>query len=433
MKINRDFYKKKLVKVAGNGLVKVITGIRRVGKSFLLFSIFREYLREIGVDDQHVIAVQLDDDDSADLCMPRNLSAWVKARLPQDGKPTYVLIDEIQLCKPPREEVGKPTCVTFYDVLNSLMKKPGVDVYVTGSNSEMLSKDIATNFRDRSTEIRVWPLSFSEFHAVSGLEKADAWDRYLIWGGMPLSVLAPDDASRSDYLTSLFERVYIKDIAERYGLHDAGYVLGMLLNVLSSNIGCLVNPKRLAATLKTECHLNVSEPTIARYLDHVCDSFLFNRADRWDVKGNRYLASPSKYYAVDLGLRNARINFRQVEMSHLMENAIYNELIRRGWRVDAGVVHSVEKDADGKSVKKQREIDFVVNAGMRKFYIQSALEIGTEEKFLQETASLKRTGDFFRKILVVGGSAAPRLDNNGYIVVGVIPFLLNETILDSTV
>ena len=431
MQINRDFYKNQLIKAAGNGLVKVITGIRRVGKSFLLFSIYRDYLREIGVDDRHVITVQLDDDDYAELRMPRNLSAWIKARLPQDGRPTYVFIDEIQLCKPPREELGLPTCVTFYDVLNSLMKKPGVDVYVTGSNSEMLSKDIVTNFRDRSTEIRVWPLSFSEFYAVSGLEKAEAWDQYLIWGGMPLAVLSSDAVSRSAYLESLFERVYIKDIAERYGLHDAGHVLGMLLNVLSSNIGCLVNPRRLAAILRAECRVNVSEPTLARYLDHVCDSFLFNQAERWDVKGNRYLTSPSKYYAVDMGLRNARVNFRQIETSHLMENAIYNELVRRGCRVDVGVVHSVEKDADGKSVKKQREIDFVVNVGMKKIYIQSALEIETDGKFLQETASLMRTGDFFRKVLVVGGSSSPRTDSNGYLVVGVIPFLMNETILDS--
>ena len=433
MTIDRDFYKDKLIKVAGNGLVKVITGIRRVGKSYLLFTIYRDYLRQMGVDDQHVITVQLDDDDFADLRLPRVLSAWIKAKLPQDGKPTYVFIDEIQLCKPPQEEIGNPTCVTFYDVLSSLMKKPGVDVYVTGSNSEMLSTDIVTNFRDRSTEIRVWPLCFSEYHAVSGLEKADAWDRYLMWGGMPLAVLASDDAARSDYLESLFKRVYIKDIAERYHLQDSGYVMGKLLDVLSSNIGCLTNPHRLAATLKTECKVNVSEPTLARYLDHICNSFLFHQADRWDVKGNRYLASPSKFYAVDLGLRNARVNFRQNEMSHLMENAIYNELARRGCRVDVGVVQSVEKDAAGKSVKKQREIDFVVNAGMKKVYIQSAFEISTGEKREQEIASLRRTGDFFQKIIVTGGNSFPRLERDGCLSVGVIPFLMDPTILGSIV
>lgn len=433
MTIKRDFYVNKILKVRGNGLVKVITGTRRSGKSFLLFDIYKSLLLTEGVDVSHIITVQLDDDDNASLRLPRALSKWIKERLPADGKPTYVFIDEIQMCKPPKEEKDRPDAVTFYDVLNSLMKKDGVDVYVTGSNSEMLSKDIATNFRDRSTEIRVWPLSFSEYHAVSDLEKADSWDRYLTWGGMPLAVLAADDAARADYLESLFERVYVRDIVERYGLVDEGLALEALMNVLASDIGSLTNPRRLAAVLKTAQNVCVSEPTVSAYLDHVCDSFLFNKADRWDVKGNRYLSCPSKYYAVDPGLRNARLNFRQTESSHLMENVIYNDLVRRGYRVDVGVVGTVEKDRNGASVRKQREIDFVINAGMKKLYIQSALELGTDEKRESEWESLRKTGDFFRKVVVTGGNAAPRLDAEGILVVGVLPFLLEPKILDSIV
>lgn len=431
MVVNRDFYLDKLTRVSGNGLVKVITGIRRAGKSYLLFNLYRNLLRDRGVDDSHVVSVQLDDDDYAPLRLPRALSAWIKERLPRDGLPTYVFIDEIQMCKPPDAERGKPDCVTFYDVLNSLMKKPGVDVYVTGSNSEMLSKDIATNFRDRGTEIRVWPLSFAEYYPVSGLEKADAWDRYLTWGGMPLAVLAPDDASRSAYLEMLFSRVYIKDIVERYGLADDGLMLDAVIDVLSSDVGSLTNPRRLAASIKSEQNVKISEPTVSAYIDHMIDSFLFNKADRWDVKGKRYLAYPSKYYSVDTGLRNARLNFRQTEVSHLMENVIYNELLRREYNVDVGVVECIEKDESGKSVRKSREIDFVVNKGMRKLYIQSAFEIGDAEKFAQETASLKHTGDFFRKIVIVGGSQSPRLDVNGMLHVGVIPFLMERDMLES--
>ena len=431
MVINREFYVDKLIKASGNGLVKVITGIRRAGKSYLLFSLYRNLLRERGVDEAHLVSVQLDDDDFAELRLPRVLSAWIKARLPSDGLPTYVFIDEIQMCKPPEEERGKTNCVTFYDVLNSLMKRSGVDVYVTGSNSEMLSKDIATNFRDRSTEIRIWPLSFAEYYPVSGLEKADAWDRYLTWGGMPLAVLASNDAERADYLESLFARVYVRDIVERYGLADDGLMLNAVLDVLSSDVGSLTNPRRLAAAIQAGQNVKISEPTVSAYIEHMIDSFLFNKADRWDVKGKRYLAYPSKYYSVDTGLRNARLNFRQTEVTHLMENVIFNELLMRGYNVDVGVVESVEKNKEGKSVRKSREIDFVVNAGMKKLYIQSAYEISDSEKLKQETESLKRTGDFFRKIVIAGESLSPRLDENGILHVGAIPFLVDRSIVDS--
>ena len=429
--IKRDFYLSKLRATIGNGLVKVITGIRRSGKSYLLFDIFKSHLLESGVTDDHIIAVQLDMDDYANLRVPRNLSAWIKERIPNDGKPVFVFIDEIQMCKPSAEEMKDPrTCVTFYDVLNSLMKRPGVDIYVTGSNSEMLSKDIATNFRDRGVEIRVWPLSFAEYYAMGGREKAEAWDSYLVWGGMPLAVLANDDAARASYLESLFDRVYFKDIIERYNLADDGYVLGTLVDVLASGIGSLSNPQRLAMAMKSERKVDVSGPTVNSYIEHLEDSFLFNSAARWDVKGKRYLSYPSKYYMVDPGLRNARLNFRQTEYAHLMENVIYNDLLRRGYRVDVGVVETVEKNKEGKSVKKRREIDFVVNSGTRKIYIQSAFEIAGEEKREQETESLRKSGDFFKKVVVVGGSMSPGNDEDGILYVGVIPFLLDPAILE---
>jgi len=431
MKIQRKRYIERLNKVRGNGLVKIITGVRRCGKSYLLFTLFREELLCSGVDDRHIVAVQLDDDESVRLRDPRTLSAWVKERLPSDGKPTYVLLDEIQMCRQ-AEDVSEPV-VTFYDVLNSLMKKPSVDVYVTGSNSEMLSKDVATNFRDRGTEIRVWPLSFAEYYPVSGCEKAEAWERYLQWGGMPLAVLAVDDEERIAYLGTLFKRIYIKDIVERYGLSDDGYMLGALIDVLSSGVGSLTNPRKLTGTMQAERGVKISAPTVSSYIDHVVDSFLYNKVDRWDVKGKRYLSYPAKYYAVDSGLRNARLNFRQVEPSHLMENVICNELMMRGYSVDVGVVETVAKDASGKSVKKKTEIDFIVNMGIRKVYIQSAFAIPDEAKREQETYSLRHTGDFFKKVVIENGFGMPRSDENGIVTVGVIPFLLDETILKSQI
>ena len=426
MNIKRDFYLEELKAVMHNGLVKVITGIRRCGKSHLLFRIFSDYLRSQGVEDDQIVAVQLDDDDFENLRTPRALSRHIKERILKDGRRTYVLIDEIQECKPPK---GAPAGdVTFYDVLNSLMKKRGVDVYVTGSNSEMLSEDIATNFRDRGTVVRMWPLSFAEYYAASGKEKADAWEDYLTWGGMPLAVLNPREKSREEYLRGLFEELYFKDIIERYGLKD-GVLLGKLCDVVSSGVGSLVSVSRIVNTMKTEMGVVTNGHTLGDYLEYFRKSFLFERAERWDVKGRKYLSSPAKFYAEDVGLRNARLNFRQMERTHLMENVLYCDLRRRGHAVDVGVIERVEKDEAGKSVRKSYEIDFVVNSGFRKVYVQSALEMATEEKAATESRSLKLTGDFFRKIIVTGGNERQWQDDDGIVHVGVIPFLLDETIL----
>ena len=416
MEIRRDDYLEEIKAVMHNGLVKVITGIRRCGKSYFLFTIFRNYLKSIGIDDAQIVSVQLDDDDFEELRSPKALSKHIKDRILTDGRNTYVLIDEIQECKPPNGSGS----ITFYDVLNSLMKKKGVDIYVTGSNSEMLSEDIATNFRDRGTVIRMWPLSFSEYYAFSGKEKGDAWEDYLAWGGMPLAVLEPRQKAREAYLRKLFEEVYFADIIERYGLRD-GVLLDRLCDVLASVAGSLTSPNRIVNTIKTELGLKTNGHTVGDYLEYFRKSFLFEKAERWDVKGRKYIGALVKYYAEDVGLRNARLNFRQMERSHLMENVIYCELLRRGLAVDVGVVERVEKDSDGRSVRKSYEIDFVVNSGFRKVYVQSAFEMPTDDKRNQELRSLKLTGDFFRKVVVSGGNERQWADEDGIVHVGVIP------------
>lgn len=425
MKIKRDDYLEEIKAVMGNGQVKVITGIRRCGKSYFLFKIFTDYLRDQGVEDDQIVSVQLDADEFETLRTPKALSKHIKDRILTDGRKTYVLIDEIQECKPPEKE---PPAITFYDVLNSLIKKPGVDVYVTGSNSEMLSDDIATNFRDRGSVMRMWPLSFSEYYACSGKEKWDAWEDYLVWGGMPLAVLESRQNAREAYLRNLFEEVYFADIIERYGLKD-NVLLGRLCDVVSSVAGSLTSPNRIVNTFKTELGIQTNGHTVGNYLEYFRKSFLFEKAERWDIKGRKYIGAPVKYYAEDIGLRNARLNFRQMERPHLMENVIYCELLRRGLAVDVGVVERVEKDSAGKSVRKNYEIDFVVNSGFRKIYVQSAFEMPTEEKRNQELRSLKMTGDFFRKIVVTGGNERQWADDDGIVHVGVIPFLLDKSIL----
>lgn len=313
---------------------------------------------------------------------------------------------------------------TFYDVLNDLMVRSNLDIYVTGSNSKMLSKDIVTNFRDRGTEIRVSPLSFKEFFSYSGLEKADAFEQYIMYGGMPLAVLEPDEHEKVKYLQGLFTNVYMKDIVERYKLKD-DIVLSALVDALSSSVGSLTNPHKLACTAATLLDKTTSDHTIKNYLDYLEDAFLFNSAKRYNIKGRKYFNTIQKYYAVDLGLRNAKLNFRQQERSHLMENMLFNELIHRGYNVDVGVVE-VEQMIEGKRKKSQYEIDFVINMGNEKVYIQSALNVDTPEKKAQETFSLHNTEDFFRKFVVLDGSQKIWTDNDGVIYVGIIPFLLED-------
>ena len=429
MRINRQTYVEKLVKHKHNGLVKVITGLRRCGKSYLLFNLFKRHLLSNGVKADHIVEIALDDDSFERLRDPRELSAYIRKRIGRRRGKTYVLIDEIQMCEElPSSVPGSKATISFYDVLNGLMKLPGIDIYVTGSNSQMLSKDVATNFRDRGFEIRLHPLSFAEYVEATGKDAPTAFEDYITWGGLPLAVLEKDDDERSRYLKGLFERVYIKDICERHGIQD-DYVLNNVVDAVSSSVGSLTNPHKLVNTLRSVLKVKTNDHVLNGYLGYLCDAFLFSKVLRYDVKGKNYFDTPHKYFAEDVGLRNARLNFRQVEGDHLMENVIYNELVVRGYNVDVGVV-PIASRVEGKQSIRQHEIDFVVNLGSKKLYIQSALSVESAEKLEQETLSLRKSGDFFRKIVVVGGMKRLTRDESGIEYVGVIPFLLDRTILN---
>ena len=435
MVIQRDQYVSELLSKRWNGKVKIITGIRRCGKSFLLSNLYKDFLLKEGVEKDCFVELALDKKAHVKFRNPNELYDYVLRKTQNAEKRYYVFIDEIQLSYKVKnedldeslvpEEDREMLYTTFYDILNDLMARSNLDIYVTGSNSKMLSKDIVTNFRDRGTEIKVYPLSFKEYYPISGLEKADALEEYMTYGGMPLAVLEKDETEKRKYLKGLHKRVYIKDIVERYKLKD-DEVLEALIDALSSAVGSLTNPHNLANAAGSLMKRNTSDHTIKNYLDYLEEAYLFVSAQRYDVKGKRYFENTLKFYSMDIGLRNAKLNFRQQEKSHLMENMIFIELIRRGYSVDVGVVElTIVKD--GKKQQSQYEIDFIVNTGREKVYIQSALNVDTEAKRNQETFSLKNSGDFFRKIVIVDGNTKPWTDDDGIMSVGVIPFLLNET------
>ena len=434
MIIQRDQYIRELLSKRWNGKVKIITGIRRCGKSFLLFTLYKDYLLKEGVAKDSFIELALDKKAHVKYRNPNELYDYVLRKTQDVEKRYYVFIDEIQLSYKVKnedmderlvsEEDREMLYITFYDILNDLMARSNLDIYVTGSNSKMLSKDIVTNFRDRGTEIKVYPLSFKEFYPISELEKADALEEYLTYGGMPLAVLEKDEMEKRKYLKGLHKRVYIKDIVERYKLKD-DEVLEALIDALSSSVGSLTNPHNLANAAGSLMKRNTSDHTIKNYLDYLEEAYLFVCAQRYDVKGKRYFENTQKYYSMDIGLRNAKLSFRQQERSHLMENMIFIELIRRGYSVDVGVVE-LTLVKDGKKLQSQYEIDFVVNTNNEKVYIQCALNVDTEAKKNQETFSLKNSGDFFRKIVILDGNAKARTDEDGIMYVGVIPFLLEE-------
>ena len=438
MIINREHYVKELLSKRWNGKVKIITGIRRCGKSFLLSTLYKDHLKAEGVTDDCFVEIALDKKAHLKYRNPNELYNHVLSKTQDVTKRYYVFIDEIQLSfKVKNEDVDESLVpeedremlyTTFYDILNDLMGRSNLDVYVTGSNSKMLSKDIVTNFRDRGSEIKVYPLSFKEYYPVSGLEKADALEEYLTYGGMPLAVLEKDETEKRKYLKGLHKRVYIKDIVERYKLKD-DEVLEALIDALSSAVGSLTNPHNLANAAGTLMKRSTSGHTIKNYLDYLEDAYLFASAKRYNVKGKRYFENTLKFYSMDTGLRNAKLNFRQQEKSHLMENMIFIELLRRGYSVDVGVVE-VTIVKDGKKQQSQYEIDFIVNSGREKVYIQSALNVDTEEKKDQETFSLKNSGDFFRKIVILDGNAKAWTDEEGIVYIGVIPFLLEENSLN---
>lgn len=427
----REQYLKEIISKKDNGRIKIITGLRRSGKSVLLFQLYREWLLGEGVKEDQIIALALDILENARYRNPLELDKYVRDHMVDPKKRYYIFIDEIQFVS----EIQNPYVdnedakITFIDVILGFMHMDNADVYVTGSNSQMLSSDILTQFRDRGDEIRVYPLSFAEFYNEYEGDKRGAWQDYYTYGGMPLATSLESHEEKSRYLKDLFDRTYIKDVLERHEIKNDTEVLDILLDVLASGIGSLTNPSKLANTFKSEWQIGIGSETIEKYIGYFEESFLIEKAVRYDVKGRKYIGTPAKYYYTDLGLRNARLGFRQLEETHIMENVLYNDLIRRGMNVDVGVVEYNTKDADGKKIRKQLEVDFVVNQGGKRFYIQSALSIADPDKKEQEIESLKRIPDSFSKMVVVRDYLKPWQDENGITYVGIEQFLLNEELL----
>lgn len=428
MRIKRDKYLKKLVSKRNNGLIKVITGIRRCGKSYLLFNLYYDYLIKDGVTEDCIISVPLDDDDYIEYCDPQKLSEYIKSKITDSNKQYYVFIDEAQYAITKQEMKNPDVPIRLYGILNGLLRKKNVDVYVTGSNSKFLSSDILTEFRGRGDEIHIAPLAFSEYYPASGKDKYEAWQEYLFYGGLPHILAEPDNESKEAYLERLNSEIYVRDIVERYDIRDAA---GMetLMKVIASAIGSLSNAQKISDTFNSSGDKSISMPTISNYLKYLTESFVIQKGERYDIKGRKYIGTPSKYYYTDLGLRNALLNFRQFEETHLMENAIYNELIYRGYKVDVGVVE-IRVDENGKKARKQLEVDFVVNQGSKRYYIQSAYALPNQEKVEQEQASLIKIPDSFKKIIITSGNFPVWRNDQGITIIGLFDFLLNDDSLD---
>lgn len=416
MIIQRPHYLQKLIDCRHNGLIKTVTGIRRCGKSYLLFQLFSSWLKEQGISDDHIIKIDLENRRNKELRNPDVLLEYIDSKINDDGM-HYIMIDEVQLVS------------EFEDVLNSYLKMSNVDVYATGSNAKFLSKDVITTFRGRSIEIKVYPLSFREFFSAYGGQQEDALDAYMTYGGMPQILDFNDEGLKSDYLKNLYTETYLRDIKERYQIKN-DEDMENLLDFISSSIGSLTNPTKLSNTFETVKREKISRNTVCSYLEYICEAFLAEKASRYDVKGKKYLDTPYKYYFTDLGLRNARLNFRQLEPSHMMENVIYNELRKRGFNVDVGVVPIVRRNAEGKQERVRLEIDFVCNKGSRKYYIQSAYQMLDEDKIRQEEASLRNVDDSFKKIIVVGSNIIIRRNEAGITTMGIYDFLLKENSLE---
>lgn len=416
MKISRDLYLKKLIDRQHNGLIKVVTGVRRCGKSFLVFTLFHDYLRSQGVDDEHIIKVNLENRRNLKLRNPDALLEYIDSRM-KDNNMYYILLDEVQLVD------------QFEDVLNSYLGISNADVYVTGSNAKFLSKDVITEFRGRGDEVKVYPLSFSEYMSAYDGSKQQGLDEYMTYGGLPFILSLKTDEQKSSYLKNLFAETYIKDIKDRYKIRHEEE-LEELLNIISSSIGSLTNPAKLVKTFKSVKNINITADTLKLYLEYLCDSFLVTKALRYDVKGKRYIDTPYKYYFTDTGLRNARLNFRQNEKTHLMENIVFNELLIRGFNVDVGVVPVVKTDEDGRQHRSQLEIDFVCNQGSRRYYIQSAFRMESEEKQQQEQDPLLGVRDSFKKIVVTGEESIIHRNEQGITTMSIYDFLLKPDSLE---
>lgn len=416
MEIKRNRYLNTLISKKHNGLIKVITGMRRCGKSYLLFTLFKEHLLSDGIDEDHIIEIAFDAFENKKYRDPDVLYPYLKEQIKDDAM-YYVLLDEVQL-------LGE-----FESILNSLIRMKNVDVYVTGSNARFLSKDVITEFRGRGDEVHMYPLSFAEFMSVYPGTKQDGWNEYMLYGGIPLVLEFTTPDQKIAFLKSLFEETYISDIVGRHNIRNKAE-LEELLNILSSAIGSLTNPQKLSATFQTVKKKKISNSTIKRYIDYLCDSFLIDSAIRYDVKGKKYIDTPVKYYFTDMGLRNARLNFRQIEETHSMENIIFNELKMRGFNVDVGVIMQYETNEKGTSIRKQLEIDFVCNQGSKRYYIQSAYAIPDQAKMEQEQRSLMLTGDFFKRIIITKYTPAPYYNESGVLIMNVYDFLLNENSLN---
>ncbi len=412
MVIRRDTYLDKLISKKQNGLIKVITGIRRCGKSYLLFNLFKEHLLNNGTDCSHIIEMAFDSYENKKYRDSGTFYQYMKEKISDSGL-YFILLDEIQLLE------------DFEAILNSLSRLPNTDIYVTGCNAKFLSKDIITEFRGRGDEVHMYPLSFSEFMSVYDGDKRDGWNEYMIYGGIPLVLNQKTHEQKSVFLKSLFTEVYITDILGRNRIRNREE-LEELLDIVSSAVGSLTNPNKLSQTFKSMKNKTINKSTIRKYLDSLCDSFLLEEVKRYDVKGRKYIGTPLKYYFSDMGLRNARLNFRQIEETHIMENIIYNELRMRGYDVDVGVVTSNEVTEDGKKIRKQREIDFICNMGSRRYYIQSAFALPDRAKIEQEEKPLLLSGDGFKKIIVTKDAPAPLYDEHGILSMNIYDFLLNK-------
>lgn len=416
MEIKRDRYLNLLISKKHNGLIKVITGMRRCGKSYLLFNLFKDCLLSEGIEKNHIIEIAFDAYENKQFRDPDVLYPYLKEQIKDDGM-YYVLLDEVQL-------LGE-----FEAILNSLTRMKNVDVYVTGSNARFLSKDVITEFRGRGDEVHMYPLSFAEFMSVYPGTKQDGWNEYMLYGGLPLVLSFATPDQKIAFLKSLFEETYISDIVGRHNIRNKAE-LEELLNILSSAIGSLTNPEKLSATFRSVKNKKISSATIRKYIDYLCDSFLIDSAVRYDVKGKKYIDTPVKYYFTDMGLRNARLNFRQLEETHSMENIIFNELKIRGFNVDVGVIIQYDTNEKGNSIRKQLEIDFVCNKGSKRYYIQSAYAIPDQAKMEQEQRSLMLTGDFFKRIIITKDTPSPHYNENGVLIMSVYDFLLDENSLD---
>lgn len=428
MIIERKKYLDRLISRMGNGMVKVVTGIRRSGKSFLLFKLFYEYLLDIGVDDEQIIKISLDDEEHRKYCDPEVLHEYILSQIVSKDKQYYLFIDEAQYAISKDEMKSRDVPIRLYGILNGLLRRENVDVYITGSNSKFLSSDVLTEFRGRGDQIRIAPLTFSEFFPASGKNQDEAWQEYSLYGGMPHILKEKTEEDKVRYLNHLNVEIYLKDIKERYSIRNEG-AMESLMKVTASAIGSLINPKKTYDTFISSGMKSISMPTISSYLNHLQESFILQKVERYDVKGRKYISTPAKYFYTDIGLRNALLNFRQYEETHIMENIIYNELIFRGYQVDVGVVevNNVER---GKNVRKQLEVDFVANLGNKRYYIQSVYSIPDKEKMRQEQTPLTNIPDSFKKIIVVAGRSPLWRNEQGITIMNLFDFLLNPNSLD---